>query len=410
MSSGMQKEQEETAISIGSGASTTSRRPRSSKVGVVVVIGVVALSLAACSSSSSSPTTDAPTNNTTATTGTGATIQSLEAKAPSSSVSLQETGSSLLYPLFNLWVTGAKAKFPNISVTTASTGSGTGISSAATGTVQIGASDAYLSNTQASQYSGLMNIPLAISSQFIAYKVPGVSGHLKLTGMLLSDIYQGKITNWNDSQIASINPGVPLPNLPIVTVHRSDSSGDTFLFTSFLSDTDPNGWGAKYSYSTSVTFPAIPGAEGAEKNSGMLSTCEATNGCIAYIGISYLSKALSGGLGEAELQNKSGTFELPTASAISAEADAFTSQTPSTGTISMIYGSAPGGYPIVNYEYAIVLSKQSSSQDAAAVQAFLAWVIDPSGGSAASYLDQVNFVPLPSEIVNIAVNQLNKIS
>ena len=236
-------------------------------------------------------------------------------------------------------------------MTTASTGSGTGISSAATGTVQIGASDAYLSNTEASKYPGLMNIPLAISSQFIAYNVPNVSGNLKLTGMLLSQIYQGKITNWDDSQIASINPGVSLPNLPIVTVHRSDSSGDTFLFTSFLSDTDPSGWGTKYSYNTSITFPTIPGAEGAEKNSGMLETCEQTKGCIAYIGISYLDKALSAGLGEAELQNKSGTFELPTSASISAEADAFTSATPSNGTISMIYGSAPAGYPIVNYEY-----------------------------------------------------------
>jgi phosphate transport system substrate-binding protein len=399
-------EESEKAKTVG----VRSRRTKSPKAGVLFTIGVVAVSLAACSSNSSSPTTNAPTNNTTATTGPGATLQSLEAKAPTSSVSLEETGSSLLYPLFNLWVTGAKAKFPNIAVTTAATGSGTGISSAATGTVQIGASDAYLSNTEVSQYPGLMNIPLAISSQFVAYDVPNVSGHLKLTGMLLSQIYQGKITNWNDSQIASINPGVNLPNLPIVTVHRSDSSGDTFLFTSFLSDTDPSGWGAKYSYSTSITFPAIPGAEGAEKNSGMLSTCEATKGCIAYIGISYLSKAQSGGLGEAELQNKSGSFELPTSTTISAEADAFTSQTPSNGTISMIYGSAPGGYPIVNYEYGIVLQKQSSTQNAAAVQAFLAWAIDPSGGGATSYLNQVNFVALPSAIVNIAVNQLNKIS
>jgi phosphate transport system substrate-binding protein len=76
----------------------------------------------------------------------------------------------------------------------------------------------------------------------------------------------------------------------------------------------------------------------------------------------------------------------------------------------MINASVPGGYPIVNYEYAIVLAKQSSSQDAAAVQAFLAWAIDPSGGAATSYLNQVNFVALPSAIVNIAVNQLNKIS
>jgi phosphate transport system substrate-binding protein len=381
--------------------------------GALAVVGIAAISLAACSSNNSgsgTTATTAPQSQTTATTAAGASLSGLEAKAPTSSVSLQETGSSLLYPLFNLWVQAAKSKFPSISVTTASTGSGTGVSSAATGTVQIGASDAYLSSTQVTQYPGIMNIPLAISSQFVAYNVPNLTGHLKLSGMVLSQIYQGKITNWNASQIASLNPGVTLPNLPIVTVHRSDSSGDTFLFTSFLSDADPSGWGAKYSYNTSDIFPSIPGAEGADKNSGMLSTCEATKGCIAYIGVSYLSKALSGGLGEAELQNKSGNFELPTPSAISAEADSFTSATPASGTISMIFGSVSDGYPIVNYEYAIVLQKQSSSQDAAAIQALLAWVIDPSGGSANSFLSQVGFVPLPSQVVNIAVNQLSKIS
>ena len=136
----------------------------------------------------------------------------------------------------------------------------------------------------------------------------------------------------------------------------------------------------------------------------MLSTCEATKGCIAYIGVSYLTKALSAGLGEAELQNKSGNFELPTAVCRSRpRLPASPSQTPATGTISMIYGPAADGYPIVNYEYAIVQAKQSSSQDAAAIQAFLAWAIDPSGGNASSFLGQVNFVPLPAQVVNIAV-------
>ncbi|MFZ0666780.1 MAG: phosphate ABC transporter substrate-binding protein PstS [Acidimicrobiales bacterium] len=374
----------------------------------VSILGAVVLTFAACSSNSSGSTTT--TSGTTATTAATASLSSLEAKAPTTAVSLQETGSSLLYPLFNLWVTGAKTKFPNLSITTASTGSGTGVSAAATGTVQIGASDAYLAPSEVTQYPGLMNIPLAISSQFIAYNVPGVSGHLKLSGQVISAIYQGQITNWDDPKIKALNPGVSLSSLPIVTVHRSDSSGDTFLFTSFLSAADPSGWGAKYSYSTSVQFPNVPGAEGAEKNSGMLSTCQATKGCIAYIGISYLQKAISAGLGEAELENKSGNFELPTASTISAEASGYASQTPASGTISMIYGPAADGYPIVNYEYAIVLQKQSSPQDAAAVQSFLAWAMDSGGGSASTYLNQVNFVPLPSQVITISVNLLSKIS
>ena len=373
------------------------------------VLAVAALCLAACSSS---PSSSASSTTSSSTPASAATLQSLQSKAPTSPVSLTESGSSLLYPLFNLWVPGAKSKFPNISVTTASTGSGTGISAAATGTVQIGASDAYLSPTEVHDYPGLMNIPLAISSQFIAYNLPGNldKTHLKLTGKLLSEIYQGQVTKWNASQITSLNPGVSLPDIPIVTVHRTDSSGDTFLFTSFLSDTDPSGWGAKYSYSTSVAFPAISGALGAEKNSGMLDTCKATVGCIAYIGISYLSKSSAAGLGEAELQNKSGSFELPTTTNIASEAAGYASTTPSTGTISMIYGSAPSGYPIVNYEYAIVQTHQSSAQDAAAIQAFLAWAIDTNGGSAPSYLGQVGFVPLPSRIAQNSVNQLAKIS
>src|ERR1700722_12198643 len=179
------------------GPGSRRRHARRQSVAVVVFCAAAALTLAACSSSpSSSATTSGDTKQTTATTGAGASLTSLEAKAPTSSVSLQETGSSLLYPLFNLWLPGAKQKFASISVTTASTGSGTGFSAAASGTVQIGASDAYLSNTQSRQYPGLMNVPLAISSQFIAYQVPGVSGHLKLTDKLLSDIYQGQITSW----------------------------------------------------------------------------------------------------------------------------------------------------------------------------------------------------------------------
>src|SRR5581483_5756823 len=109
---------------------------------------------------------------------------------------------------------------------TAGTGSGTGMTDATNGTADIGASDAYLAPTVTQANPTLKNIPLAISSQMIAYNVPGVTQHLKLSGKLLSQIYQGKVTKWNDASIANANPGVTLPNIPIVTLHRSDSSGD----------------------------------------------------------------------------------------------------------------------------------------------------------------------------------------
>ena len=126
--------------------------------------------------------------------------------------------------------------------------------------VDIGASDAYLSSSDRAQYSGLQDIALAISSQMVNYNVHGLSAnaHLKLNGKVLSAMYQGKITTWDAPQIKALNPGVNLPSEKIVTLHRSDSSGDTFLFSTYLSDSDASGWGKAIGYGTSIAFPTIP--------------------------------------------------------------------------------------------------------------------------------------------------------
>ena len=280
-----------------------------------------------------------------------ASTASAAVKLPKSGVetpsggTVTETGSTLLYPLFNLWASGYNQQFSSTTIQTAGTGSGTGISEAENGTIDIGASDAYLSPSVAQSNPDLKNIPLAVSAQLVAYDVPGVTAHLKLSGKVLSEIYQGTVTNWNASQIESLNPGVTLPSLPIVTLHRSDSSGDTFLFTTYLSKTDPSGWGTKIGYNTTVPWPNAPGALGETGNSGMVSGCKATPGCIAYVGISYLTQTLQAGLGYAALQNGKGQYELPTATSIAAEAAAFVKKTPANGTISLIYGPATGRLP-----------------------------------------------------------------
>ncbi len=319
--------------------------------------------------------------------------------------SLTETGSTLLYPLWNIWVPAYNKVFPKVSITTAGTGSGTGISDAAAGTVDIGSSDAYLSPSEVQASPHLKNIPLAISAQFIAYNLPGVTAHLKLNGSVLAGIYKGTITHWNASQIADLNKGVKLPSIPIVTLHRSDSSGDTFLFTQYLTKSDPSAWGS-IGYNTSVSWPNAPGALAEDGNSGMVSGCKATPGCVAYVGVSYLTQALQDGLGEAELENASHNYELPTASSIEAEAQSFVSKTPASGTISLIYGPAKDGYPIINYEYAIVNAEQSSSQTATAIRSVLDWAINPKDGNSSQYLSQVDFQPLPSSVVSQSEKQI----
>jgi phosphate transport system substrate-binding protein len=335
-----------------------------------------------------------------------ATGPALTAKPPTGSVSLSETGSSLLFPLFGSWATAYKGSWPNISISSASTGSGTGVADASTGTVDIGASDAYLSASDRTTYPTMMNIAVAISAQQINYNLPNVTSPVKLDGTVLAKIYTGKITTWNDPAIAALNPGVTLPSMKIVPLHRADSSGDTFLFTSYLTDQDPTDWPATLQ-NTTVSWPAVSGALAETGNSGMVAGCKATPGCIAYIGISYEAKTQAAGLGQAELKNASGSYEAPTATTISAEASSFINSTPASETISLINGPAAGGYPIVNYEYLVVNQTQSDSTKAATLRAFIYWAITTGQGS--SYLTAVNFQPLPSKVVALTEAQIKKI-
>jgi phosphate transport system substrate-binding protein len=341
---------------------------------------------------------------------------SASVRLPSSGVekpsggTVTETGSTLMYPLFNLWAGGYGTSYPSSTIQTAGTGSGTGISEAENGTINIGASDAYLSPSVAQSNPHLKNIPLAISAQIVAYNVPGVTAHLKLSGTVLSQIYQGQVTKWNASQIASLNPGVTLPSTPIVTLHRSESSGDTFLFTSYLSRADASGWGAKIGFNTTVPWPAAPGALGEMGNSGMVSGCKATPGCVAYVGISYLTQTLQAGLGYAAISNPKHQYLVPTQQTVASEAAGFVKKTPANGTISLIYGNINNGYPIVNYEYAIVSNIQSSSTTAKNIRSVLEWAINKKFGSDSSYLSQVDFQALPSKVQAQSIKQVLGIS
>jgi phosphate transport system substrate-binding protein len=340
---------------------------------------LAALLTAACSTGSDSVPTAA---GVAAADGPASPAALPSAPAPAA-VSLKETGSTLLFPLFNLWAPGYRKQFPQVSISTAGTGSGKGISGAAAGTADIGASDAYLSSGQQTQSRNLENIPLAVSAQQISVNLPEAPS-LKLNGAVLAGIYQGTITSWDDDAIARINPGVTLPSTKIVPIRRSDSSGDTFLFTSYLSAQDP-AWKSAIAFGTTVAWPHVSDEVSAKGNSGMVAACAAHPGCVAYIGISYEPKTSAAGAG----------------------ANGFTSETPPGGTISMINGSAAGSYPIVNYEYGIVNTRQASAAKAQTLKAFLHWAI--TSGNSASYLSKVDFQPLPAEIQSISAGLIGKI-
>src|SRR3984957_11014216 len=367
------------------------------RVRALLVAVPVMLVAAACGS---------PSTGGSASTGT--TTGNPATSPATSKVALSETGATELYPLMNLWAPAYNAEYPNISITTGSTGSGAGISQAAAGAVNIGASGAYLSAGDLSAHQGLMNIALAISAEQVNYNLPGITEHLKLNGKVLAAMYQGTIKSWNDPQIAALNPGVNLPATPVVPLHRSDGAGDTFVFTQYLSKQDPDGWGKSPGFGTTVDFPAVPGALGENGAGGMVTGCAETPGCVAYIGMSYLDQARQKGLGEAQLANASGKYLLPEAKSIQAEAAGFASQTPANQVISLINGPAADGYPIVNYEYAVVYSSQKDATTAQTLQAFLHWAV--TDGGSPKFLDKVHFQPLPAPVLKLSEAQIAQIT
>jgi phosphate transport system substrate-binding protein len=355
------------------------------------------LLVAACGGSSSGSSSSA----------TPAPSASVQTGNPSSAVTLNESGSTLLLPYLQAMVGPVKQAYPNITLAPSGGGSGKGVSDSIAGTVQMGGSDAYLADAQAKQNPDLLNIPIAVSSQAINYNLPGVSD-LKLTGNVLAQIYNGKINKWNDSQITKLNPGVNLPSQTIVPIRRVDASGDTFIFTSFLSATN-NDWNNGPSLGTTVTWPAAQGELTASGNPGMVQQAKAIPGSIAYVGVSAEQTALGQGLGEAQLQNKAGQYVKPTQQTTAAAAQAKGTNVPADLRASLIYADGAQSYPIVNYEYLLVKSKQSDSNTALALRTFLSWAVNPSQGMSAQNLQAVNFVALPAPVQGKVKGQIAKI-
>ena len=361
---------------------------RTRLIGGAAIVG--ALAAAACGGSSGSSGTPTP-----AATPTPVAVQTGN---PTAAVTLHQDGSSLMFPYLQTLVAPLTAAYSNITLSPAAGGSGKGITDTIAGAVDMGASDAYLSPGQMAQNPNLANIPVVVSAQDVFVNLSGISS-LKLSGDVLAKMYLGKITKWNDPAIAALNSGVTLPATAVVPVRRVDSSGDTFLFTSFLSATNSD-WSNGPSIGTSVTWPAAPGELTANGNPGMVTQCQATPGCVAYIGISAQSSAQAANLTLASLQNKSGQFVTANPTTMAAAVNAVASQIPTNLAQSLIYSDGAQSYPIVNYEYIIINTTQTDANKSLAIRTFLAWTIDPNGGSTTALLSKNNFIALPDSVAN----------
>jgi phosphate transport system substrate-binding protein len=332
----------------------------------------------------------------------------IPARVEAGEVTLVERGSTLLYPLFNTWVANYTKTHPGVNITANATGSEDGIKKAISGEAQIGASDVFMSDKEVKENPQILNIPLCISAQMINYNLPGLNSEkLKLDGPVLAGIYSGKIRDWDAAPIVALNPGLKLPHQPIIPIRRADGSGDTFIFTQFLTFSDA-AWADNYSYGTTISWPAVPGSLEATGNEGMVETNQKTPYSVAYIGVSYSAQIANAGLGTAWIQNQSGNFLLPTKEAVLAAAAGLGSRTPADERLCIAFAPGEDAYPLINYEYAIVSAKQADSATAAAVRNFLLWTIVP-GETNEGYLNSVHFIALPPHVWELSQAQIQMI-
>lgn len=313
-----------------------------------------------------------------------------------SSKVLTGAGSTLVYPLVSQWEPDYATK-AGVTITYGAIGSGGGIDQITARAVDFGASDAPLSPDQATACKGCLQIPWALGATVVTYNVKGVPNNLHLTGPVVADMFLGNITSWNDPKIRALNPGVSLPGTKVTPIYRSDGSGDSFVFSSYLSAVSPD-FKSKIGASTQPPFST---GTGAAKNSGVAASVQSTDGAIGYVAISYIA---ADGLNQALIQNAAGKYVTPSVDSIKAAADAVTTAQPD-GSIPLVNppASAAAAYPLSTYTYAIV---PKTSSKAAELKAFLTYAITDGQ----QFGPDLGFPPLPSAVVSSDKTEIASIS
>ena len=312
----------------------------------------------------------------------GATMMTTAAQA----ANISGAGATAPAPIYGKWADAYAAKGGS-HLNYQGIGSGGGIKQIEAKTVDFGASDKPLT-VQDLEAHGLMEFPTVIVGITPVVNLPGVTpGEMHLTGPVLAEIYLGNIKRWTDPQIAKLNPGKRFPNLPITIVHRSDGSGTTFLYTSYLKAVSPE-WGSKVGASDSVQWPAGQGGKG---NDGVAAFVKQTPGSIGYVEYAY---AKTNNLAYVDMADHDGSFVAPNEQSFTTAA-AHAQWSPENGFApSLLNQPGAGAWPIAGATFILIYKKPPNPAATAEVLKFFDWAYSNGDGMASS----LAYVPLPSNV------------
>ncbi|HSB54829.1 MAG TPA: phosphate ABC transporter substrate-binding protein PstS [Gemmatimonadales bacterium] len=310
---------------------------------------------------------------------------------------LTGAGATFPNPIYSKWF-DAYARETGVRINYQSIGSGGGIRQYTEGTVDFGASDGPMTDEQiAAVHGDVLHVPTVLGAVVATYNLPALGGKpLRFDGPTLADIFLGRITKWNDTRLASLNPGVALPAEDILVVHRSDGSGTTFIFTDFLSKVSPE-WQSRVGHATSVEWPVGLGGKG---NEGVTQQVKQSEGAIGYVELIY---ALSNGLPAAEIRNPAGQFVAASLRTVTAAAAGVSFGPDADFRVSITNAPGAESYPIASFTWLLIHPGEPDAPKHKALRAFLAWMLEPTAQRMAADL---HYAPLPVGVIEAIQRRL----
>jgi len=301
-------------------------------------------------------------------------------------------GATFPAPIYKKWFQTYHDQNPSVTFNYNACGSGAGIALYKQGTVFFAASDAPMNDADLGSAPPTVQIPTVAGAVVLSYNVPGVGPGLKLSGDVIADIYEKKITVWNDPRIARDNRGVNLPSTPIFVVHRADGSGTTYIFTSYLSAVSPS-WRSGPGAGKSVSWPVGVGGNG---NPGVAVNVAHQPGAIGYLELAY---ALQNKLAYAHVKNRAGVFVEPTIATTTAAAEAGAGRLKADNRTPIVDQPGKDVYPIAGFTYLLIPKAPRDKAQAKALVNFVKWAMGPGQAEAPS----LNYSPLPKSV--LALNE-----
>lgn len=319
-------------------------------------------------------------------------------------LTLNGAGSSFDNPLFSAAFAAYTEQNPDVRVNYQSVGSGAGIQQLTENTVDFGATDAPMTDEQLATAGGadaIVHVPVTLGAVALTYNLPGLDAPLNLDGNAIADIFQGNITAWDDDAIKALNPDVDLPNTDVSVVTRSDGSGTTNIFTTYVASVNAD-FQSNVGAGLSVDWPTGIGAKGSEGVAGQVAQIE---GAITYVELSY---AEQNGLATANVQNSAGAFVAPSAAGATACAAAAASDLPEDLRIMIAgcTGDDPAIYPVSGFSWVVLYTNQQDAARGTALVNVLSWLITDGQ----QYGADLSYAPLPDAVVTATMARLHTVT